>query len=132
MANSSCRNGMAMVSLFLLNIMKTPLLPAAVACSLPVLSHVACAQPDAVNVYVSGVSLSFPDPAGVDDMFNKNKDAAEVMLGFVAPRGCNSSAAAGNHGLALRMPAASGKKLNSTLSLPILRIPEHLPDTLWG
>ncbi len=72
----------------LLDMMKKTLLPTAVACFLPAVSQVACASGQTVNVYVSQVSLSFPDPAGVDDMFNRNKDAVEVVLGFVAPKGC--------------------------------------------
>ncbi|WP_295926293.1 hypothetical protein [uncultured Akkermansia sp.] len=69
--------------------MKKPLLLIAVACCACAVSHVARAQKaEPVNVYVSGVSVSFPDPAGVDDIFNKNKKAVEVVLGFVAPRGC--------------------------------------------
>lgn len=65
--------------------MKKPLLLTAVACCVCAISH---AQANPVDVYVSGVSLSFPDPAGVDDIFNRNKDAVEVVLGFVAPKGC--------------------------------------------
>lgn len=69
--------------------MKKPLLLTAVACCACAVSHVAHARKaDPVNVYVSGVSLSFPDPAGVDDMFSRNKKAVEVVLGFVAPKGC--------------------------------------------
>ncbi len=60
----------------------------AVACFLPAVFQVACAGEQAVNVYVSQVSISYPDPAGVDDLFSKNKAPVEVVLGFVAPRGC--------------------------------------------
>lgn len=89
MADSSCLHGRCGVGLFLLNMMKKPLLLIAVACCACAVSHVARAQKaEPVNVYVSGVSVSFPDPAGVDDIFNKNKKAVEVVLGFVAPRGC--------------------------------------------
>lgn len=89
MADSSCMHGRCGVGLFLLNMMKKPLLLIAVACCACAVSHVARAQKaEPVNVYVSGVSVSFPDPAGVDDIFNKNKKAVEVVLGFVAPRGC--------------------------------------------
>lgn len=89
MADSSCLHGRCGVSSFLLNMMKKPLLLTAVACCACAVSHVARAQKaEPVNVYVSGVSVSFPDPAGVDDIFNKNKKAVEVVLGFVAPRGC--------------------------------------------
>lgn len=89
MADSSCLHGRCRVSSFLLNMMKKPLLLTAVACCACAVSHVARAQKaEPVNVYVSGVSVSFPDPAGVDDIFNKNKKAVEVVLGFVAPRGC--------------------------------------------
>lgn len=89
MADSSCLHGRCGVGLFLLNMMKKPLLLIAVACCVCAVSHVARAQKaEPVNVYVSGVSVSFPDPAGVDDIFNKNKKAVEVVLGFVAPRGC--------------------------------------------
>lgn len=59
----------------------------AVACFLSAVSGVARAQAEEVKVYVSNVSVSFPDPAGVDDMFSKNKDAVEVTLGFIAPKG---------------------------------------------
>lgn len=38
----------------------------AVACFLPAISQVACAGEQAVNVYVSQVSISYPDLAGVD------------------------------------------------------------------
>lgn len=68
--------------------MKTPLLLAAVACCLPVVSQVAHAQAEAVNVYVSDVSVSFPDPAGADDIFSRNKPVMEVTLGMMAPKGC--------------------------------------------
>lgn len=89
MADSSCLHGRCGVGLFLLNMMKKPLLLIAVACCACAVSHVARAQKaEPVNVYVSGVSVSFPDPAGVDDMFTKNNKAVEVVLGFVAPRGC--------------------------------------------
>lgn len=89
MADSSCLHGRCGVGLFLLNMMKKPLLLTAVACCACAVSHVARAQKaEPVNVYVSGVSVSFPDPAGVDDMFTKNNKAVEVVLGFVAPRGC--------------------------------------------
>jgi len=60
----------------------------AVACFLPAVFQVACAGDQAVNVYVSQVSISYPDPAGVDDMFSRNKAAVEIVLGFVAPKGC--------------------------------------------
>ncbi|WP_302014663.1 hypothetical protein [uncultured Akkermansia sp.] len=66
--------------------MKKLLLLTAVACCVPVVSPVARAQ--AVNVYVSKVSVLFPDPAGVDDISSQNQYAVEVMLGFVAPQGC--------------------------------------------
>lgn len=89
MADSSCLHGRCGVGLFLLNMMKKPLLLIAVACCACAVSHVARAQKaEPVNVYVSGVSVSFPDPDGVDDMFTKNNKAVEVVLGFVAPRGC--------------------------------------------
>lgn len=89
MADSSCLHGRCRVSSFLLNMMKKPLLLTAVACCACAVSHVARAQKaEPVNVYVSGVSVSFPDPDGVDDMFTKNNKAVEVVLGFVAPRGC--------------------------------------------
>lgn len=65
--------------------MKTPLLITAVACCLPAVSNIARAQAEDVKVYVS---VSFPDPAGVDDMFSENQYAVEVTLGFVAPQGC--------------------------------------------
>lgn len=81
-------HGRCGVGLFHLNIMKTPLLLTAAACCACAVSPVVHAQAKPVNVYVSGVSLSYPDPAGVDDLFNKNKSAAEVVLGFVAPKGC--------------------------------------------
>lgn len=77
-----------MVSLSGPNMMKTPLLLVAVTCCLPVVSHVARASGQAVNVYVSQVSVSYPDPAGVDDMSSRNKDAVEVTLGFLPPKGC--------------------------------------------
>lgn len=80
-----------MVGLFYLNTMKTPLLLIAVACLLPVISHVACAQMQAVNVYVSHVSISFPDPFPDPDegsgFFKGEKDVMEITLGFVAPEG---------------------------------------------
>lgn len=111
--------------------MKTPLLLTAVACCACVVSPVAHALGRPVNVYVSGVSVSYPDPAGVDDLFNKNKNAAEVMLGFVAPKGCKF--VSGRTGkLALRIAAASNGTPNSTVSFPVLRIPDHLPRILWG
>ena len=88
MADFSCMHGRCRVGLPLFNMMKKTLLPTAVACFLGAVSQIACASGQDVNVYVSQVSLSFPDPAGVDDMFNRNKDAVEVVLGFVAPKGC--------------------------------------------
>lgn len=89
MADSSCLHGRCGVGSFHLNMMKKPLLLTAVACCACAVSHVARAQKaEPVNVYVSGVSVSFPDPDGVDDMFTKNNKAVEVVLGFVAPRGC--------------------------------------------
>ena len=88
MADFSCMHARCRVGLPLFNMMKKTLLPTAVACFLGAVSQIACASGQAVNVYVSQVSLSFPDPAGVDDMFNRNKDAVEVVLGFVAPKGC--------------------------------------------
>ena len=57
--------------------------------SLGAVSQMACASGQDVNVYVSQVSLSFPDPAGVDDMFNRNKDAVEVVLVSLSPKGPN-------------------------------------------
>lgn len=89
MADSSCMRRKCKVSSFLLNMMKKPLLLTAVACCACAVSHVARAQKaEPVNVYVSGVSVSFPDPDGVDDMFTKNNKAVEVVLGFVASKGC--------------------------------------------
>lgn len=80
-----------MVSLFYLNTMKKPLLPIAVACLLPVVSHVASARVQAVDVYVSRVSMSFPDPfpdpAEGNGFFKGEKDVMEITLGFVAPEG---------------------------------------------
>ena len=68
MADFSCMHARCRVGLPLFNMMKKTLLPTAVACFLGAVSQIAGASGQAVNVYVSQVSLSFPDPAGVDDI----------------------------------------------------------------
>lgn len=76
-----------MVSVFCLNTMKKLLLLTAVACCAPVVSPVARAREQAVNVYASHVSLSFPEPDEEVGPFSGNRDAMEVTLGFRAPDG---------------------------------------------
>lgn len=102
--------------------MKTPLLLVAVACCLPAVSDVARAQADAVKVYLSGVSLSFPDPAGVDDMFSMNKNAIEMTLGFVAPKG--SQFVKGNEKSSIGVTDARGEREEGKLEGFFTRIPD--------
>lgn len=67
--------------------MKPQLLIAAMACCLPVVSNVARAQAKAMDVYVSDISVAYPDPAGVKDPFKSHMGVVNITFGVVAPKG---------------------------------------------
>lgn len=103
--------------------MKTQLLITAAACLVPAFSHMSSAQEKAVDVYISSITQSFPDPAGVDDIFNNSKDSVEVTLGLVAPKGMKFIKGDGRFKIGVT-DAASARKMadfNSFLT--------HIPDS---